>query len=384
MGTDSADIVGQADRAAARGAFADARRLLGSAIEAGPDDVDLWLRLAAMCRATGDGKAALAAVEGALAVAPLHFVAMLMRANLLEKAGAPGVGEAYGRALAQRPAGALSTMLETMVQHAGEVYRVHQGEADRRLAAAAQGIALTSDERARLDRFRTNMVRITQPWHSEPTHYAYPGLTEREFHERSRFPWLQELEAAVDGIADEFQRVAAAEHAQLVPYVQYERGVPLRQWEALNQSRDWTAIHLLRNGERIEANARHCPETMALLGRIPQPFVPRRGPNAMFSLLAPGVSIPPHNGVANTRLVCHLPLIVPEGCWFRVGSETRPWRRGEAFVFDDTIEHEAANPSPDLRVVFICDIWHPDLSDAERDAVAMMMDAGDGAIDGGL
>jgi aspartyl/asparaginyl beta-hydroxylase (cupin superfamily) len=382
--TDPADIIGQADRAAARGAFADARRLLQSAIEATPGDVDLWLRLAAMCRATGDGKAALAAVEGALAVSPLHFVALLMRANLLEKAGAPDAGEAYGRALAQRPAGALSPMLETMAQHAEEVYRAHQGDADRRLAAAVQHVALTADERTRLDRFRTNMVRITRVWHSEPTHYAYPGLIEREFHERSQFPWLSELEAAVEMIADEFQRVAAAEQAQLVPYVQYERGVPLRQWEALNQSRDWTAIHLLQNGERIEANARHCPETMALLGRIPQPFVPRRGPNAMFSLLAPGVSIPPHNGVANTRLVCHLPLIVPEGCWFRVGSETRAWRRGEAFIFDDTIEHEAANPSKDLRVVFICDVWHPGLSAAERDAVAMMMDAGDGAIDGGL
>jgi len=78
-------------------------------------------------------------------------------------------------------------------------------------------------------------------------------------------------------------------------------------------------------------------------------------------------------GVNNARLVCHLPLIVPEGCWFRVGAETRHWKRGEAFVFDDTIEHEALNPSAELRVVFIFDIWHPDLSATEREAVAALL-----------
>jgi aspartyl/asparaginyl beta-hydroxylase (cupin superfamily) len=77
-------------------------------------------------------------------------------------------------------------------------------------------------------------------------------------------------------------------------------------------------------------------------------------------------------------------LIVPEGCWFRVGAETRSWRRGEAFVFDDTIEHEAANPSADLRVVLIFDVWHPDLSGAEREAVRGMMAADIGGEDGGL
>ena len=98
------------------------------------------------------------------------------------------------------------------------------------------------------------------------------------------------------------------------------------------------------NGERVEANARHCPTVMALLGGLDQPIVAGRSPNAMFSLLAPGAHIPPHTGVANTRLVCHLPLIVPPGCWFRVGAERRDWRVGEAWVFDDTIEHEAMNP----------------------------------------
>jgi aspartyl/asparaginyl beta-hydroxylase (cupin superfamily) len=100
----------------------------------------------------------------------------------------------------------------------------------------------------------------------------------------------------------------------------------------------------------------------------------------VFSVLAPGTTIPPHTGVANTRLVCHLPLIVPAGCWFRVGAETRYWERGKAFVFDDTIEHEAANTSSEVRVVLIFDVWHPGLSATERMAARAVMEAeADGA-----
>ena len=95
----------------------------------------------------------------------------------------------------------------------------------------------------------------------------------------------------------------------------------------------------------------------------------------MFSLLAPHTHIPAHTGVANTRLVCHLPLIVPPGCRFRVGESVREWREGEAFVFDDTIEHEAWNDSDKLRVVLILDLWPPALGEAERAAVSAVIAA---------
>ena len=89
-------------------------------------------------------------------------------------------------------------------------------------------------------------------------------------------------------------------------------------------------------------------------------------PTAFFSILKPKTRIPPHTGVSNTRLVVHLPLFVPPGCGFRVGSETREWRPGSAWVFDDTIEHEAWNDSDQPRAILIFDIWNPYLSAAER------------------
>ena len=84
-------------------------------------------------------------------------------------------------------------------------------------------------------------------------------------------------------------------------------------------------------------------------------------------------SIPLHTRGANTRLVVHLPLIAPEACGFRVGGETRYRREGEAWVFDDTIEHEAWNDSDEPRAVLICDVWNPRIEDSERDLVARLM-----------
>ena len=365
----------EADRAVARGDVAEARRLLEALTVAAPARAETWLKLAAMCRAQGDIDAALAAVAGALRTDPLAFLPLLMKASLLDAAGRTfAAGEAYGYALAQRPERMPAELAGTVAmaerRHAGHVAASAQRLAD---AAAEQADQLTQRERRRVQRFQSNILRTTRPFHAEPSHFHYPGLVESEFHDLEDFPWLPGLEAATSAITEDFHRVMAAERAELVPYIQYPDDVPLRQWAELNRNPAWTAIHLVQNGVTIAANARHCPATMALLAGCDQPRIPQRGPNAMFSLLAPGAHIPPHTGVANTRLVCHLPLIVPAGCWFRVGAERRDWVVGKAWVFDDTIEHEALNPSDALRVILIVDTWHPGLSMTERAAVAATM-----------
>ena len=105
---------------------------------------------------------------------------------------------------------------------------------------------------------------------------------------------------------------------------------------------------------------------MAALAGVPLNQLPNRSPSVMFSLLRPHARIPPHNGLINTRLICHLPLIVPPGCGFRVGNENRHWQEGKAWVFDDSIEHEAWNPSDQTRVILLFEIWRPELTEQER------------------
>jgi aspartate beta-hydroxylase len=98
-------------------------------------------------------------------------------------------------------------------------------------------------------------------------------------------------------------------------------------------------------------------------------------PETLYSVLRPGTHILPHRGVTNTRLVTHLPLIVPPDCALRVGGETHVWQEGRCVTFDDTFEHEAWNHSERDRVVLIVDSWNPDLSEAERAAVADLVAA---------
>ena len=368
-------LTAEADRALAAGDVPRAIDFLGQAVTADPGNGSLHLRLAALHRAAGQPHKALAAATAALAASPLDFVALAMRANLLESVDPAKAPEAWAYALAQQPREPLPAALSAAVERRAALRDAWIAECDRAIGDSISGIVTRADqdERRRINRFRSNALRRTRHFHSEPTHYHFSGLVEREFHGRQSFPFLDQLEAATGLIRDELQAVMTAERTELVPYIQYESHLPMQQWSQLNHSRDWTAIHLWRNGKRIDANARHCPATLALLDGFGQPHIPGASPNAMFSLLAPGTAIPPHVGISNARLVCHLPLMVPPTCWFRVGAETRAWEEGRAFVFDDTIEHEAANPSDSLRVVLIFDVWHPDLSLVEREAVAAIV-----------
>jgi aspartyl/asparaginyl beta-hydroxylase (cupin superfamily) len=66
---------------------------------------------------------------------------------------------------------------------------------------------------------------------------------------------------------------------------------------------------------------------------------------------------------------------VPPRCIYRVGAERREWREGEAWVFDDTFEHEALNDSDEPRIVLIFDVWNCFLTSAERRLVAALIAA---------
>lgn len=369
--------IAAADHALAAGSLAQARLILEEVARLEPPSLEFWQRLATVRKMAGAPMLALEAIDRALALAPLDFVNLLMRAHLLDSASHPDAGEAYGRALAQsRPDPLPPIFVQTMIR-AEALWSEHQYSMQRRLGAAveASGADLTPAERRRAERFASNIAHRTRAYHSEATHFLYPGLRELEFHDRELFPWLETLESLTPAIRADLDRVANASDAAQVPYVKYADSEPLAQWRDLNHNRDWTAIHLIERGQSVAANAAHCPATMEFLAGMDQPAIPGCGANAMFSLLAPQTHIPPHVGVANFRLLCHLPLIVPNRCWFRVGADTRDFAEGQSWIFDDTIEHEAKNETDALRVILIFDLWHPDLSPAEREAITAAVSA---------
>jgi aspartyl/asparaginyl beta-hydroxylase (cupin superfamily) len=58
-----------------------------------------------------------------------------------------------------------------------------------------------------------------------------------------------------------------------------------------------------------------------------------------------------------------------------VGNEVREWVEGKAWVFDDTIEHEAWNRSAQTRVILLFEVWRPELTDEERGLLCAMFEA---------
>jgi aspartyl/asparaginyl beta-hydroxylase (cupin superfamily) len=199
-----------------------------------------------------------------------------------------------------------------------------------------------------------------------------PRLPPIPFYERAQFPWIDALEARTEAIRQELETALAETRQDFTPYVAYRPGDPVNQWAELNHSPRWSAYHLYRGGTPVTEHLARCPITAAALAEAELATIEGLCPNAMFSALEPGTHIPPHHGETNARVVVHLPLIVPEGCSFRVGYETRRWQTGRCLIFDDTIEHEARNDGPALRVVLIFDTWNPLLSAEERVWVATL------------
>lgn len=370
----------RAMQAMGAGDFATAREILTQALATGPDRVPLWLNLAACHRTLGDPDAALAAVESALRIEPQSFRALLMKGTLLERKGQRRqAAMLYGAAAGLAPPAGLDAPTAQALEHA-RAY--HARYIDEMAAFIHADIGPLRDRANALEARRINtfvdLTLLRKPnFRQQPSEFFYPGLPAIEFWERSHFPWLADVERETGRIRAELDGILADDFRDFVPYVQKASGIPMDPWKELNHSRRWGALHLLWYGEPVAKNASRCPATMAMLAAVPQPRVPGRSPAAMFSALQPRTRIPPHSGAANTRLIVHLPLIVPEGCGFRVGNETRHWRPGTAWVFDDTIEHEAWNGSEQPRVILLFEVWNPLLSQAERDLVAAVMQSMD-------
>jgi aspartyl/asparaginyl beta-hydroxylase (cupin superfamily) len=213
-----------------------------------------------------------------------------------------------------------------------------------------------------------------QVYFQQPRNYFFPELPQIQFYERSLFPWLGTVEAATADIRAELLEVMKEKDA-FRPYVEAVERRPQGDEGGMLGNLDWSAFYLVKNGATVTENAARCPRTLAALAEAPLSYVPNRSPSVLFSLLRPGAHIPAHNGFVNTRLICHLPLVVPGKCALRVGNEIREWVEGKALVFDDTMEHEAWNRSGETRVVLLFDVWRPELTDEERVLVSAMFEA---------
>ena len=360
------------DAPTARGHFA-------AIVAAGAPDAPAHVGIALASQRLGDLAAVDAAVASALAIDPRSLQALLLRADRLVAGGDSRAAAAfYGAAVnvgarAQNLPQALATALQRAAEARDRINAEVARALDARLDAVGYAPGRSSPRFAQSLELLNGRRRI---YHQQPRAYYFPELPQVQFYPREQFPWLTDLEAATEDICAELAAVMQGGEG-FEPYLQSSPVVPATGDTRLLDSLDWGAFFLYRNGELIERNASRCPKTLRAIERLPLPRVRGRDPMALFSVLRPGTHIPPHTGFLNTRLICHLPLIVPPGCHFRVGNERRQWKKGEAWVFDDSIEHEAWNSSGETRVILLVDVWRPELSDEERTLVAALLEAMD-------
>lgn len=208
-----------------------------------------------------------------------------------------------------------------------------------------------------------------------PKFLYFPDLPASTYFSRDLFPWYPMLEENVDVIRQELLAVLSADKG-LEPFLGQHSPEAVSQYLGGPGKPTWDAFFFYRHGVRYDENCARCPRTAAVLDALPTlTRIREHAPEVCFSVLAPGTHILPHHGVTNTRLVTHLPLIVPDNCALQVGGEVHVWQEGRCVTFDDTFEHEAWNRSDRTRVVMLLDVWNPHLSAIECDAVTKLVEA---------
>jgi aspartate beta-hydroxylase len=374
--------------ALARGDLADAQIKLARAAELEPAQPEIWKNLGMVHLAADRAQPALECFDRALQQDPHHFVARLHRGAALERQGNryEAVANYFGAIVAAQSRGqwlndaGTAPGLRVPVKHAMRVV----GEGRRQLF-----LDLLAPLR---DRFGAGSLRRVEQGlliylgdapanypdpRQRPKFFYVPGLRTQPYFERELFPWHAELEKNTQVIREELLGVLADPRG-IEPFLGTNDAKILEEQKALSGQRgapQWNAFFFHRHGEVFEQNARRCPRTTEILESLPLVHIREHAPEVLFSVLTPGSHILPHHGVTNTRLVTHLPLIVPEDCAIRVGGVDHIWQEGRCVTFDDTFEHEAWNRSDKLRAVMLMDSWHPDLTEAEREAIALLVGA---------
>lgn len=205
----------------------------------------------------------------------------------------------------------------------------------------------------------------------QPKYPCFPGLRHRPWHDPRAYQAVRLLESAYADIRAEALNLG--EGATL----DYSAAVrPQQAWlepgvspNPSSRPGTWTVYLFNHMGVDVESVRRACPRTAAVLRSLPRHCAVYPWGDMLFSAMSAHSRLQPHCSIDNLRVRLHLGITVPERCGIRVGSETRHWDEGQCLVFEDSFEHEVWNHSDARRIVLIADLWHPDLTDVEIEAL---------------
>lgn len=362
---------------------AEALAMARAELETGESDPRFWIVAGHACRAQQDWDGVEEAADALLDVNPDAILGLIWKADCLSVKGEARRASPYYAAALRAAAhatgehGALPEATRRELQRVEQELQNITLNYDRYLADELEKAGFGPGERS--ERFESSL-RILMGGESadldkqRPSLYFYPGLPQREFYAREEFEWAGRVEAQTGAVREELQGVLA-DPASFTPYVVGNDQLRDRDYHGMKDNEEWTSFFLWQHGRPVPENIERCPRTAELMESLPLSRIPHHTPSVLFSRLTPGAHIPAHFGMVNCRLICHLPLIVPDGCRFRVGNERRNWEEGKLLIFDDTIEHEAWNEGEEDRIILLFDIARPEIDAHDHRAIAAVFEA---------
>jgi len=373
-------------RLLARNEFNAAIEALTAAQRNDPGSPSTLKNLGVVYQKIGNWAAASAAFIAALELAPQFFVARLHLGQVLQRLGrdyealttyfaAVTYAQKMGHWLNERttPPPLLSAVREAMEY----IDQGRQALFSRLLEPlkARYGVDALLRVKRCLAMVLGDEAPAFQDSRQRPKFLFFPDLPTHPYFDPQQFTWRDSLESQASAIRGELTRILAAQ-VPFEPFIKFSSAEKISDYlHGQIKPPVWDAYFFFRHGKRFDRHHNECPKTSTVLERLPLPRIHEHAPEVCFSLLTAGTHILPHHGVTNTRLVAHLPLIVPDGCTLNVGGEVHNWQEGKCVIFDDTFLHEAWNRGGEDRIVLIFDVWNPYLTEVEQLAVTELVTA---------
>jgi beta-hydroxylase len=173
----------------------------------------------------------------------------------------------------------------------------------------------------------------------------------KDYH--TMFPLSVEIEKKTDVIIDEFTNYTENNAPECIR----ESNPGFKIENNSTENNCWRALYLKKIGKIENKLIKYFPNTIELVKD-------EQIHNAFFSILDPGVEIPPHVGYYKGYLRYHMGIVIPnddtdkidDKAYIVCGGEKYIWKKGKGIVFDDIYLHHVKNPTNQKRVVLYLDI----------------------------
>ena len=217
---------------------------------------------------------------------------------------------------------------------------------------------LSYDKIERFIKVLSEKKTILHPYDLQYPNYRYPFISSSPWfdpYSEKFYKWTKKLEDSFPVIKEELLNIYSDEEIF---------GFQKQPQTYIPRTGKWNVFYLYYWGEKFLENCNKCPKTAEIIGSI-LPALNAPG-GIYFSALSENASVLPHCDPINLRLRYHLGMVIPDGdCGIRVGEESKVWQEGKCLLFDDSFEHVTWNNEKRTRIVFIVDMWHPNLTAEE-------------------